>query len=290
MHLLKTAFKGFLVFWALLLLGAGSAFGDSGSKSEPPPLWELGATAIGARLPHYIGSDEYENYLYPVPYIIYRGKILRADRSGVRGIFYKSEKFETNLSFWGNPPVSDENVARRGMPELDAVGEVGPALRYYLHRRGWQDELYLQLAIRPAWSFDFQGGLDIEMDYQGLHSSIDLSYQNKSKYEAQRLSLYAKVGIHFADSRYNDYFYGVATQYATAERRAYDADGGYAGFSISSSLYKELNDKFAVGCYARWNNISGAVFDESPLVREKNNYAVGALVLWKIAESKKPAR
>jgi outer membrane scaffolding protein for murein synthesis (MipA/OmpV family) len=254
------------------------------------PLWELGVAAVGARLPHYIGSDEYENYAYPVPYFIYRGEFLRAERDGLRGIFYKGEKFETSLSAWGNPPVPDDNDARQGMEELDAVGEIGPAVRYYFYRRGWRDHLYLQAALRTAFSFGFNGGLDIDTDYQGLNGGLVLSYQNKSAFEAHDLSIFFKAGLNFADDTYNNYFYGVERRYATARRARYEADAGYAGFSLSSSLYKRLTPRLAVGCYARWNNLDGAVFEDSPLVRDKNTYAVGATVVWKITESSKPAR
>jgi outer membrane protein len=288
MRLLKTAFCCPLLLSVLLFPASGHTSGDNASFTETDdqlPLWEFGVTAVAARLPHYIGSDEYENYLYPLPYVIYRGDILRADREGIRGIFYKGEKFETSLSLWGNPPVSDENEARQGMPELDAIGEIGPALRYYFYRQGWQDHLYLQVAWRAAFSFGFNGGLDIDMNYQGWQSSLDLSYQNKTLFEYRKLSLYFKGGLHFADSKYNDYFYGVPSQYATFSRLTYEAEGGYAGFSISSSFLKELTSRLSIGGYVRWNNLDGAVFEDSALVREKNNYAVGALVLWKLTES-----
>lgn len=286
---LKTVLKWQFILVTLILMGTGLALSDTEVDKKPLPLWEIGATGVAARLPHYAGSDEYKDYIYPFPYFIYRGELLRADREGVRGIFYKGKKFETSLSFWGNPPVSDDNDARRGMPELDAIGELGPALRYTFFKDGWKDHLYLQAALRTAWSFGFNGGADIDMDYQGWHGGIDLKYQNHALFMDQKLSIYLKAGLHFADSIYNDYFYGVGTQYATAARSAYEADAGYAGFSLSSSLFKRLTDKLAIGCYARWNNINGAVFEDSPLVREHNNYAVGSLIVWKIAASSKPA-
>ncbi len=292
MRPLKTAFFWPLLLSALLFPAIGHTSGDNTSTAESNKemaLWELGMTAVAARLPHYTGSDEYKNYLYPLPYLIYRGKFLRADREGVRGIFYKGEKFETSLSLWGNPPVSDENEARQGMPELDAIGEVGPALRYTFYRHEREDHLYLQAAWRAAFSFGFNGGLDMDMDYQGWHGSLDLSYQNKTWFEDRKLSIYLKGGLHFTDSKYNDYFYGVPSQYATFSRATYKADGGYAGFSLSGSFLKELTSRLSIGGYVRWNNLDGAVFEDSALVREKNNYAIGALLLWKLAESSKPA-
>ena len=301
MHLLNSVLKWNLILFALVILGAGQAFGDTGAEAQPTasgettvaekplPLWELGLGAAGARLPHYIGSDEYKNYAYPLVYFIYRGDILRADRDGIRGIFYKGEKFETSLSFWGNPPIPDDNDARQGMPELDAIGEVGPSLRYDLYRYKQQDRLYLQAALRTAWSIDFQGGLDIETKYEGLFGSIGLRLQNRSWLARQQMSFRFNAALQFANSSYNDYFYGVADAFATANRPAYSADGGYSGFSLSTSLFKRLSDRFGVGCYARWNNINGAAFEDSPLVREKNNYAIGSVLIWKLAVSRQPA-
>ena len=40
------------------------------------PLWELGLGAYALRLPDYRGSDQSRGYLYPLPYLRYRGKLL----------------------------------------------------------------------------------------------------------------------------------------------------------------------------------------------------------------------
>lgn len=289
MRPLNIALRWNLVLCLFMLVITGNALGDTDTKDDPLPLWEVGVAAVGARLPHYIGSDEYNNYFYPVPYFIYRGDILRSDRDGVRGIFYKGEKFETSLSFWGNPPVSDDNGAREGMPELDAIAEAGPALKYFFYRHKQLDHLYLQTAVLAAWSVGFPGGLDIDMAHEGWHGRLGLYYQNKSLLEAHKLSFYLNTGVHYADSEYNDYFYSVDDRYVTADRAAYDAEGGYAGFSVSGSLYQWLTDRIGYGLYARWNNIDGAVFEDSSLVREENNYAIGCTLTWKMAVSKSPA-
>jgi hypothetical protein len=41
--------------------------------------------------------------------------------------------------------------------------------------------------------------------------------------------------------------------------------------------------------FGRWGNIEGAVFDDSPLVRTLDNYAVGCALVWWFLKSKKPA-
>ncbi|HSB24315.1 MAG TPA: MipA/OmpV family protein, partial [Burkholderiaceae bacterium] len=50
------------------------------------PLWEAGLGIGGLRLPDYRGSDQSHDWIVPVPYIAYRGKILKADREGARAV------------------------------------------------------------------------------------------------------------------------------------------------------------------------------------------------------------
>jgi hypothetical protein len=48
------------------------------------PLWEAGVGVGVLRLPHYRGSDQSHTWVLPVPYFVYRGEFLRADREGAR--------------------------------------------------------------------------------------------------------------------------------------------------------------------------------------------------------------
>ena len=50
------------------------------------PLWELGGGATALHIPDYRGSEEIRNYVFPIPWVVYRGEILRADRDGVRAV------------------------------------------------------------------------------------------------------------------------------------------------------------------------------------------------------------
>ena len=62
-----------------------------GSTAAPAgPLWELGIGAAAVRLPDYRGSDQAHSYLLPLPYVVYRGKILRADRDGARALLLET--------------------------------------------------------------------------------------------------------------------------------------------------------------------------------------------------------
>ena len=256
------------------------------SKNERP-LWELGLFNGMARLPHYRGSDEYKLYALPLPYLIYRGKIIQSDKYGIKGIFFKTKHLESSLSFYGNPPVGGDNRARKGMPDLDALFEIGPAIKWFFKDRESPDSLYLLIALRGVSSVNFDSGIDLA--YQGLHGGVNLIYSNRSLFAQNNLEFDLNVGIDFADYDFNSYFYDVSSNYVLPERGYYESDGGYAGFSVSASLQKKITQSLSLGGYSRWDNIDGAVFDDSPLVKQKNNFVIGCALIWKIAESKRSA-
>lgn len=263
-----------------------SCFAQTLSKNERP-LWELGLFNGIARIPHYPGSDEYELYALPLPYLIYRGKIIQSDKYGIKGIFLKTKHLESSLSFYGNPPVGGDNRARKGMPDLDALFEIGPAIKWFFKDRGSLDSLYLSIALRGVSSANFDSGIGLA--YQGLHGGVNLIYSNRSLFAQSNLDFDLNVGVDFADYDFNSYFYDVSSNYVLPERGSYESNSGYAGFSVSASVQKKISRNVSLGGYSRWDNISGAVFDDSPLVRQKNNFVIGCALIWKIAESERSA-
>jgi outer membrane scaffolding protein for murein synthesis (MipA/OmpV family) len=83
--------------------------------------------------PAYRGSDERRTYVLPVPYVAYRGKFLKVDRERIRGLFFKNDKAELDVSLSGSVPVkSADNRARQGMPNLEPTLEMGPTLNLFL--------------------------------------------------------------------------------------------------------------------------------------------------------------
>lgn len=209
---------------------------SSASEEQDYPLWELGLFAGAARIPHYRGSDEYNIYALPLPYFIYRGEIVQAGRDGIKGIFYKNNYIETNISISGNPPVDGDNDARDDMPDLDALFEFGPAVKWFFMGKDRQDNLYLEASLRAASSLGFDRGLDIK--YQGLRQGVNLIYNNKELFKNIKLIFGLNAGVDFTDSRLNGYFYDVGPGYVSHRRGYYDSDSGYAGFSVSGFLSK----------------------------------------------------
>jgi MipA family protein len=273
---------GVLVVAIACFYGVIESRGETVANSEKLPLYEYGLVGIAAQIPHYIGSDENTFYAFPLPYIIYRGEILQANRDGVRTIFWHTRKFELDISLSGNPPASD-NKAREGMEDLDGIGEIGPALNYYFYDFGERDAFLLQANVRAAFAIGFDDGLDIV--HEGYVSDLSLIYKNSHLFSKQQVRFHLSTGIRFGDSTMHGYFYDVSSKDVAPDRQQYDAGGGYGGFQVSGSIVKELTPEYSISGYARWNNIDGAVFEDSPLVRTHNNLMVGAMLIWKIGAS-----
>jgi len=261
---------------ALLLASVTAGHGFAAEK----PLWELGVGMSGLSFPDYRGSDESSLYAVPFPYLVYRGTFLKADRNGIRGTFFDSDRIELNLSVGASLPVnSDDNPARQGMPDLQPTLEIGPSLDLNLWRTPDQRyKLDLRLPVRTAvtvkegvddigWVFSPRLNLDIT-DVEGL--------------AGWNLGLLA--GPMVGSQRNHEYFYSVAPQYATAERPAFDAKGGYAGSQFLMSVSKRY-PKYWLGAFVRWDSLKGAAFDDSPLVKSENYFAAGVGIAWVLGES-----
>ena len=246
------------------------------------PLWEVGLFGGAGRLPHYRGSDEYKTYFLPLPFFIYRGEVFRANREGVKSIFWENDRLETGLSMSGNPPVDDDNLAREGMPELGAIGEIGPMLKGYLRERRHPNPFYAVAAVRMAISADPD---NFHTAHEGFRGDVRLVYRNYTWLEKWKVVFGLNAAVDFADAEGQRYFYEVEPEYATAERPAYSPDGGYSGFSLSANATKALNSRLKLGVYYRWDNLAGSSYADSPLVMTENNHIVGAALIWNIHRS-----
>jgi MipA family protein len=250
--------------------------------AEPRPKWEAGGGATGLRLPDYRGSDESRGYVYPFPYFVYRGKVMRLDREGLRGVLVESDRVEFDLSLSGSLPVSsDKNRAREGMPDLDPALEIGPRLNLTLWRdRAKEGRFDLRFAARAVIATDLSHTRDA-----GYVLHPHLYFGLKPSFLDGKWDLSAQLGPLYGSERYHQYYYGVAPQFATAERPAYTASGGYSGLVTGGSLRRRFRS-FWVGAFVRYDALEGAVFEDSPLFKRRQYFAAGLAVAWVFAESK----
>ena len=82
----------------LAALGCWAVSATPASAAVERPLWELGLGVGAVSFPDYRGSKNQAAYVLPAPYLVYRGKIFKADRSGVRGVLFDSDRVQLNLS------------------------------------------------------------------------------------------------------------------------------------------------------------------------------------------------
>ncbi len=246
------------------------------AKEEPVLEYGLGIGAIAFE--DYRGSDTTHAYPLPIPYLVYNGKFLKADREGVRGTLFDQKWAELNLSGNATTPVRNDRE-RSGMPDLRSTLELGPSLDFHLlHSDDSRVKLDLRMPIRGAvtveasprfigWTFTPRFALDVvdPLGYAGWNAGF-------------------LVGPLFADRRYHDYFYTVAPQYATVSRPAYQATGGYAGSQAITAVSKRF-PRFWAGAYVRYDTLSGASFADSPLVQRNSYWSAGFGISWIIHTS-----
>lgn len=249
--------------------------------AELRPKWELGVGATAFTLPDYRGSDERRSYLFPLPFFVYRGEKVRVDRQGLRGIFFESDRVQFDFSVNGTPPVdSSKNRARQGMPDLDPTLEIGPLINVTLWRdRATSEQLDLRLPVRYVVATDFS-----HAQGAGWVFSPNLALNMRPDVGGGRWNLGLTSGPIFATSKYHEYYYGVASQFATSDRPAFSAKGGYSGWMGLVSLSRRYQ-KLWVGAFARYDALSGAAYEDSPLVRRTSSWMAGIAAAWIITES-----
>jgi MipA family protein len=265
-----------LTLATLLLAGLPAGHACAAEK----PLWELGIGMSALSFPDYRGSDESSLYAVPFPYLVYRGTFLKADRNGIRGTFFDSDRIELNLSVGASLPVnSDDNQARQGMPDLQPTLEIGPSLDLNLWRTpDRRTRLDLRLPVRTAVTVK-DGMRDIGWVFS---PRLNLDITDVAGLAGWNMGLLA--GPMVGSERNHEYFYSVAPQYATPDRPAFDAKGGYAGSQFLMSMSKRY-PKYWLGAFARWDSLKGAAFDDSPLVRRDHYFAAGVGIAWILGES-----
>jgi outer membrane protein len=259
---------------------------DALSCSNGPPQWEVGLVGVGARLPLYRGSDENKDYVFVLPYLIYRGEIVQIEREGVRGLFYRGKYIETDISMGGNPPVTDGADAREGMPELDPLVEFGPALRLILYRGKRSSLLHIEAAGRAAISVDRS---DLGTAYEGKRVILSLVAPHFRLGQGSPWSTGCRAGVDFSDSDYHGYFYDVEADQVLPDREAYHSTGGYSGCYVAWHVTRKLMPGLSASLYMQWDNMDGTAYEDSPLLKTRNSYVIGAAVVWKLSESQKRA-
>lgn len=231
------------------------------------PLWELGAIGMGVAQQAYPGSAARVDRWLVLPFLVYRGRILRVDResAGLRAL--KTPDFELDLGVAGAFGAHSSDVAaRRGMPDLGTLVEIGPRLKWRLGaestNRPWRAE------------FPLRGVFDLNdhLAHKGLAFEPTLLCEPSARGGwATRVNFGAVIG----DRRLNHAFYGVAPSESTAQRPAYNARAGLIAWRLGSAISYRVTPNLRLFGFARLDSVAGAANNASPLVDRRTGLSAG---------------
>ncbi|MES2129428.1 MAG: MipA/OmpV family protein [Pseudomonadota bacterium] len=243
------------------------------------PLWEAGVAAGTASTPAYPGAEARASRTLALPFLIYRGEVLRSDQGGVGARLLHTEQADVDVGFsLSLPSHSRDDAARAGMPDLGTLFEFGPRVKFKLADPRWQIELPLRSVIevrgglhRVGWTFEPK--LALRLRGEEDHSQVE-----------------AHLGVMAGDQGVNRYFYEVAPQYATAARPAYQARAGLLLVRAGLSAAWRVHPSVRTFSFLRYDAYAHAANADSPLMQRRSGLSLGVGAAWTLAQSGVPAR
>jgi len=254
------------------------------SFAERLSLLELGIIGGSAYLPDYPAAHQNHWKSLAAPYVVYRGSIFRSDRDGARARLFKQKHYEVEMSFAGSfNSNSKDNDARRGMPDLDYLGEVGPRLSVPLGTLGWNTKLKLYVPVRAVFSSDLTN-----LKHRGFTFSPNLTLIAPNFIRPEWIG-FSAISSTFANRQLSAYFYDVAPEFALPSRPTYDARGGYLGSDFSVGLLMTLHPRWKLFLGSAVSYYEGTANTSSPLFRDRLGYTGVVGVAWIFYISKRRA-
>ena len=248
-------------------------------SKESKTQWTMG---IGLGVFDYLlypGAKQSNRLIFPAPYFTYRSAKFEVDR-GIKSFIYNSETIIIDISAdFALPVDSDETLARKGMPDLDFVLQLGPSLEFLLNdkNKNYFDARF-EIPVRVAFAVDLDSINNI--GYL-IEPRFTLKHQRLSN---TGLSHKATFGLKFATQEFHAYYYDVAPEFATAARAEYKSDAGFGGSFASYRISYKTND-FVYWAFVRYQSLRGAKFEDSPLVLQNDYYFLGVGFAWIFAQS-----
>jgi outer membrane protein len=258
-----TPMRAALVF----VLASLTSLGAAAQVPAGTPLWELGGVAVGVSQQAYPGSDQQVNRALALPFFVYRGEVVRADRdtAGLRAV--KTDSFEIDVgvagAFGSNSNAID---ARRGMRDLGTLVELGPRLKWNLGAAPGGGLWRAEFPLRAV--FDLSDGAA----RRGLNFEPKLVFERQTR-SGWRYS--TSVSAIVADPQLARTFYEVGGNDATAFRPAYTAKSGLLAWRLSTFASRELSPDWRLFGFARLDSVVSSANENSPLVRQTNGASIG---------------
>ncbi|MFQ5509594.1 MAG: MipA/OmpV family protein [Leptospirillia bacterium] len=250
-------------------------------EGKPHPLWELGVAGGWAGYDAYAGSSNRKAVAAGTPYLIYRGKYLRASGKSARIVLYERPRFWIDISGSGWPPVNTEDApARSGMPKLDLMVEGGPRINWVAFRTDTL-RLRLRFPVRAAVSFDTP--IDASREGYTIEPSARLRWRPGG--EEGRVGFTLTLSAFWGSAAYNAYYYDVDPAFATGTRPAHHAGPGLDWLSARLSVGWRITPDVVVGAFVDPKWLGPGSVDDSPLVEKDRALNLGAGINWVVWRS-----
>jgi len=246
------------------------------------PLWEVGVLAGAVSTPAYPASTERAFRAMALPFLFYRGEVLRADRSNVGARLAHSPDYEFDVGFAASLPSNSSDIAvRSGMSDLGTLIEFGPRLKVALARPTPGSVVRLELPVRTV--LEFNDGVH----GQGASFEPELSVETTDLVAGWRVT--ASGSLVLGNRQLSNYFYGVSPSFATTTRPAYDAQAGLLATRIGLIASKDQTRSLRVFGFVRYESYADSANRASPLFLQSQGTSAGIGLTWTLAYSERSA-
>lgn len=267
--------RAFITLTLTLLASTGAIAQQTPADTAAPPklpLWEAGFFGVAGHQQAYPGSKQHVNSGIVLPFLIYRGDWLRSEEGsvGVRALRSASTEIDVGLAgSFGSAPR--DNDARRGMPRIGTLAELGPRVKWDLGPGFGGGRWRAALPLRAVLDVDHG------FDYRGVAFEPDIGWGRRS---ASGWGYGVNLGLMVGSRRLAETFYEVAPQFVTPTRPAYEAKAGLISTRLGINAFKPLSADWRFFVFARIDTVKGAANRDSPLVDKPTGASVGFGLAW----------
>lgn len=250
---------------------------DVNADANGLPLWEAGVFAGALTTPAYPASNQRNQRALVLPFLVYRGDVLRADRNGLGARMVHTDTFEFDVGFAGSLPASSNDIElRQGMPDLGTLIEFGPRVKMKLAEPAPGQRVTFELPLRAV--LEFNGGAH----QVGYALEPKLAYESRAPGDWR---LKAAISLILGDQQLNQYFYSVPAVYATSSRPAFDAQSGLISSRLTVDGSKYMGPDVNLFAFARYDLHEGAANRNSPLFAQNQGLSMGLGLTWTLGRS-----
>jgi outer membrane scaffolding protein for murein synthesis (MipA/OmpV family) len=251
---------------------------NTAGANPPLPLWEVGLYGIAGWQPAYPGSDQNLTNAQLLPYAIYRGSMLRVEGGGVGLRTVQTPRFEWDVSASGSFGSSANEVrARQGMPSIGTLVQLGPALRINFGDLidPARDPRLTRFEIPVRAVFDATE----DLGYKGWTLEPRFSH---TAWQGTTSSVVLSASMLYGSRSLNDLFYGVAPEFATPQRPAYEARRGLISTNLNAVYRHRISPILQLTFFANIETVRGGANNASPLVLREQDGGFGVALSWAI--------